>query len=367
MKDVFKIIEQELGKGCDAVLATIVSRKGSVPRGPGTRMAIRADGSFVGTIGGGKVEADVLSEASRIFREGKNRIIGFKLSGEKAAQADMICGGELEVYLELFSGNDASWRDFFKRVLDVRQKGQPALLATLLEEDTPVGPWESNYLYVPEEDRQAGDLPWLNPFFKAIPEILAKGQPVLWTIFEQDPGKRVFLEPLAVTPRLVIFGGGHVSAALCPLAKNIGFQVTVVDDRAEFADSLRFPEADELIVMPFEQADSALCFTPADFVVIMTRGHLHDHQVLRQVLIKPLGYIGMIGSRKKRETIFKALREEQFSEDLIKTVHTPIGLEIQAETPEEIAVSIAAELILVRARRRTVEKNNGKVSSPFCS
>jgi xanthine dehydrogenase accessory factor len=132
--------------------------------------------------------------------------------------------------------------------------------------------------------------------------------------------------------------------------------VTVIDDRPEFASPLRFPEADELIVMPFEQATKNLFFAPEDSVVIMTRGHLYDQMVLGRILNRPLLYLGMIGSRRKGETIFNALREENVSEELLKTIHTPIGLEIGAETPEEIAISIAAELIQVRARKRGGKK-----------
>jgi xanthine dehydrogenase accessory factor len=124
--------------------------------------------------------------------------------------------------------------------------------------------------------------------------------------------------------------------------------VTVFDDRAEFADRRRFPDADDLVVQPFDQMLKDFPIGSNAFVVIVTRGHLHDHQIVRQVLKNPPRYIGMIGSRHKKGIIFKALREEGFSEDLIQSIHTPIGLDIGAETPEEIAVSIVAELIQVR-------------------
>ena len=123
MKDIYQEIDRELGQGHDVVLATIVAQKGSAPRAPGTRFLIRPDGSFEGTIGGGKVEADVLVEASILFAEKKNRTIRFRLTGEEAAETEMICGGELEIHLEFFPGGDASHREFIKRILDLRQKG----------------------------------------------------------------------------------------------------------------------------------------------------------------------------------------------------------------------------------------------------
>jgi xanthine dehydrogenase accessory factor len=353
MKDILQIIEQELAQGGEVVLATIVDQKGSAPRAPGTRFLIRPEGSFEGTIGGGKVEADILAEAQKVFVEKKNKIIHFRLTGEEAAETEMICGGELDILLELFSGWNASHLAFFKRITDLRQKGTSAIMATLLEEVPSSALWDSKFLYVPGEDQPLENEAWVAPVEKDLPGILTQGLPVLLTTVAQQKERKIFLEPIMGSPRLFIFGAGHVASALCPLAKRVGFQVTVLDDRAEFAAPSRFPEADDLIVQSFEQSLDDLCFVPEAFVVIMTRGHLHDHQVLRQVLDKPFHYIGMIGSRNKREVIFNALRKEKFSEELIKSVHTPIGLDIQAETPEEIAVSIIAELIQVRNQSQT--------------
>ncbi|MEW6184494.1 MAG: XdhC family aldehyde oxidoreductase maturation factor [Thermodesulfobacteriota bacterium] len=357
MSPIFSAIEGELRKGRGLALATIISSRGSTPRGPGTRMMIRSDGSFIGTIGGGKIEAEVLAESSAIFKEKKNKIIAFQLKGEEAAQADLICGGELEIFLEYYPGKDEAILDFFSRMANLRNQDRPALFATLVEEGPSFGAEKRLFLFVSGEDQEREPPFWLNLQSPSLPEVLRKKTPVLWTGFVQDKEKRIFLEPLVSTPRLIIFGAGHVSAALCPLAKTIGFQVTVVDDRADFASPDRFPEADDLVVRPMEQTAGEFRFLPTDFVVIMTRGHLFDHQVLRRVLSRPLNYIGMIGSRKKMETIFKALREEKFPAELLNTVHSPIGLEIGAETPEEIAVSIAAELIQVRARNRGKRNN----------
>jgi xanthine dehydrogenase accessory factor len=209
---------------------------------------------------------------------------------------------------------------------------------------------------VPGEDQPLEDIPWIAPFRKDFPGLLSKGQPVLLNAVAQGKEKKIFLEPLLASPHLYIFGAGHVSAALCPLAKKVGFQVTVFDDRPEFADSHRFPEADGIIVRPFDRLLDHVIIGPKAFVVIMTRGHLHDHQVLRQILKNHPRYIGMIGSLHKRGVIFESLRQENFSEDLIKSIHTPIGLNIQAETPEEIAVSIVAELIQVRSQSQTRKK-----------
>ncbi len=155
---------------------------------------------------------------------------------------------------------------------------------------------------------------------------------------------------------MFLFGAGHVSRPLCRLAKMAGFRVVVIDDREEFPTTARFPEADELLVRSFDADLNELSLGPNAYIVIITRGHLHDHQILRQVLKKPLGYLGMIGSRRKTGIIFEALRREGFSEEKIKSVHAPIGLAINAQTPEEIAISIIAELIQVRGEGQVRKK-----------
>ena len=358
MKDLYQIIEQELAQGGDIVLATIVAQKGSAPRAPGTRFLIRPDGSFEGTIGGGKVEAEVLAEAQKVFKERKNRIIRFRLTGEEAAETEMICGGELEIHLEFFSGTIPAHREFYKKIIDLLQKGRSALIVTLLGEVQSVDFGDSKCLYIPGEEQLLKNISWIEIVRKDLLAVLSKGQPAMLTPIVQDREKKIFLEPLMAPPHLFLFGAGHVASALCPLAKTIGFQITVFDDRPEFADPSRFPEADELIVRPFTRLLDDIPIPPHAFAVIMTRGHLHDHQVLRQVLDKPFRYIGMIGSLRKREIIFEALRQEGFAETLIRSVHSPIGLDIQAETPEEIAVSVVAELIQVRNQAKTEKEKN---------
>jgi xanthine dehydrogenase accessory factor len=348
MKDILTKIKLELDQGKDVVLATIVDQKGSAPRAPGTRFMIRPDGSFEGTIGGGKVEAQVLDEAQKVFREKKNRILHFRLTGDDAAETEMICGGELEILLDFFPGAESSPVEFFDEIYRLQQLGKTGLIVTLIEDRPSAGPLDSKFLYVPGEEPSGNEQPWAKEVRKILPEFMEAGQYRLMEVMLQGKETRMFLEPLVSGPHLYLFGAGHVSAALCPLVKKVGFKVTVFDDRIEFANTNRFPDADEIVVRSLDRILEDESITSNAFAVIMTRGHLHDHQVLRQALGYPFHYIGMIGSRHKRETIFRALRQENFSEDLINSVHTPIGLDINAETPEEIAVSIVAELIQVR-------------------
>jgi xanthine dehydrogenase accessory factor len=159
----------------------------------------------------------------------------------------------------------------------------------------------------------------------------------------------VLVEPLMAASFLYVFGAGHVSKQIVPLANLVGFHVVVIDDREEFADPGFFPAAKEIRYLPFEGAVERLAIDEASFVVIVTRGHIHDKTVLAQTLKTGARYIGMIGSTRKRDIIYQKLLEEGFTQQDLDRVHSPIGLDIGAETPEEIAVSIVAELIKTRA------------------
>jgi len=180
--------------------------------------------------------------------------------------------------------------------------------------------------------------------------ILKKRQPE--NIFYKDrEGKEleVYVEPVMKEPVLYIFGGGHVSLQIVPLAARVGFRVVVIDDRPEFVDPKKFPDAAEVHEYPFEGVLDRLQVDGSSYLVIVTRGHMHDRTVLTQSLRCDAKYIGMIGSRRKKAILYKKLLEEGFTQDELDRVYSPIGLDIGGETPEEIAVSIVAELIKVRA------------------
>lgn len=352
MKDLIQGIEQELGQGREIVLATIIHQKGSAPRTQGTRFLIRPDGTFLGSIGGGRLEADVLQEAPKVFREKKQRLLSFRLKGEEAAETEMICGGEVDIYLELFSGLNRFDRELFQKILSLRQQGHPAVLATWIEDGLSADHPDRKGLFGAGEGPGSESLPWLRPLIEDHPRLLEGCQNTPITILAQWEGKTILLERLVSPAPLYIFGAGHISLYLCSLCKMVGFQITVFDDRAEFANPQRFPEADEIQVRPFDQIFETYPFGPQAYVVVVTRGHLHDYQIIRQILKNPPAYLGMIGSRHKKAVVFKALKEEGFSEDQIGRIHSPIGLAINAETPEEIAVSITAQLIQVRGEGR---------------
>jgi len=171
----------------------------------------------------------------------------------------------------------------------------------------------------------------------------------------------IYIEPVFSEPVLYIFGAGHISQHLARMAALVQFQVVVIDDREKFANRDRFPTADQILVRGFDGIAEDIPFDEDSYIVIVTRGHLHDYTVLRAVLGSPACYIGMIGSRHKRDIIYRQLQDEGVTQEQLDAVHAPIGLDINADTPEEIAVSITAELIKIRGRGRPAGGKEWKV------
>jgi xanthine dehydrogenase accessory factor len=178
--------------------------------------------------------------------------------------------------------------------------------------------------------------------------LLKEMKPKVLVLSAENRKMEILLEPVFSEPTAYVFGGGHVSEQLAPLAKRVHFKVVVIDDREMFANRERFPEVDEVIVSEFEKCFDQLNMDDSSYIVIVTRGHLYDGFVLEQAVKTNARYIGMIGSKKKIETLYQNLMKKGISKEALKRVHAPIGLDINSETPEEIAVSIIAELIKVR-------------------
>lgn len=336
-----------------AVLATITRLTGSGPRGAGTKFLIMEDGSYTGTIGGGLLEAEVLKKAEEVFTTGKPTILNLSLMGKDVAETDMICGGDVEVFLEPLFPDDQGGADVLKRMADIQKRGGSGLLVTVLD----TGIWEdkrSLKVFLDVTGERTGGLGEMENVESALrrtmPQRLARREPNVEG-FELSPGEhvQVFVEPVVSDPFLFVFGGGHVSSQIVPLASRVGFKVVVIEDRLEFADPVRFPGAEGVYCYPFEGVVGRFPVDEASYIIIVTRGHLNDKRILEQSLRTRAKYIGMIGSRRKKAMIYEKLLEEGFTRKDLERVYAPIGLDIGAETPEEIAVSIVAELIKVRA------------------
>ncbi|MFO7497621.1 MAG: XdhC family protein [Desulfobacterales bacterium] len=337
-----------LDEGRPFVLATIVSRHGSTPRTAGTRMIVTADGGIRGTIGGGLVEAKVIAAAGGVLRSKHPQVIPFDLTRSEVADMDMICGGRLEVLLECVApGTPAEgvlrgWRDALAR-------RQACRVVTVIRFSgaTVAG---TDHLLIQDRRVVFGGRSLSD---EALERILDKGGGAGDLRSVALGGDLAVVESVLPGETVYLFGAGHVAHPTSRLAAFAGFRIVVVDDRPEFASLERFPDAEDVRVVPdFGAALNGCRLDPDAFVVILTRGHLHDKTVLAQALRTDAGYIGMIGSRRKRDHIYAALLQEGFTEADLQRVFSPIGLPIDAETPEEIAFSIVAELIQVRARRR---------------
>lgn len=353
MESIYRDIAENLQKGEFLVLATIIKLTGSGPRGVGTKCLVKVDGSFLGTIGGGVLEATVLKKAENIFKMRLPDRLSFSLKGTDVANTDMLCGGDTEIFLEPLAPEDSGAVAVFKNVSDIQKRGGSGIVAILLNTEL----WEkgkASRMFLGSGGQRAGSL----HVEEGIEEKLAQGVGDFLKMrqgtilaYRDSAGRNLefFVEPVAADPVLYVFGAGHVSSKIVPVASMAGFKVVVVDDRPDFADPGKFPEASKVYRYSFEGVMEKLPVDESSFLVIVTRGHIHDKVVLAQALKTKARYIGMIGSRRKVSAIFERLKEEGFSEDDLKRVHAPIGLEIGAETPEEIAISIVAELIKVRA------------------
>lgn len=321
MKKLTHKLIAALEKGQNAALCTILESTGSSPRGAGARLAVFADGSTAGTIGGGKAELLAAQEALTLFDGGKPCLRTYDLGPEKPSAIGMICGGTVKVFFQLLTPQE----------LPVLRKMYDAL-------NTDANAWLS--LRVTDGIVET---------FEIVNEVEAAADPTLFSrrAVLREGETLVYAEPLVRAGRVFVFGGGHVGQALVPVLAGVGFRVSVYDSRPELANAEHFAQAEQIICGSYEQI--TVKPTENDYVVIMTPGHQGDFALLSQVLRLQTRYVGCIGSRHKIARTKELLREAGISDEAIARVHWPIGLPILAETPAEIAISIAAELIKCRA------------------
>ena len=346
MKNITKTAIELLESGESFVQATILTSSVSTPRGAGSCMLVLGDGSICGTVGGGALEGGIIKTAPQIMREKRARVINVVLDGNDENAVDVICGGTASVLVDYIDPGHPGHLEFFNELHSALHSGTQARIVT-------VPP-------VPESSATRHQCLMLQNG----PPLGADGlEPAVIKAIETRSGSYdaftkldnfdVYLHSVGTDGVAYIFGAGHCGEKLAPVLGTVGFGIVVIDDREEFANAERFPEADDIIVpesmdMPF--GDRA--FGSDSYIIIVTRGHVHDELVLRSALRTSAGYIGMIGSKRKREAVYERLLKDGFAQSDIDRVYSPIGVSIAAETPEEIAISIAAEMIRVRAERR---------------
>ncbi|MBE6997378.1 MAG: XdhC family protein [Ruminococcaceae bacterium] len=335
MKKLFDALRDALQRGEDAVLVTIVASSGSAPRGTGARMLVTAAGRVCGTIGGGAVEYKGEQIAQDILRTKRSRQENFRLYKNDVADLGMVCGGTVDVYFRFIPAGDADVLRLIDQCAGIFDALEPAWLISELTEGG---------LSVYSEKRGVlGDA--------VPPEVIAAlgVRPA-----QVEAGEKVYYcEKLLQPGRVYIFGGGHVARALAPALIAADFACVVLDDRPDFLDPADFGGARTRRIDPADISDVLRDLTENDYVCIMTRGHKDDMDIQRQVMRSPVRYIGVIGSARKQRTVKERILAMGYDEAEFDKVVSPIGLDIGAETPAELAVSITAQLIMVRAGKGT--------------
>jgi xanthine dehydrogenase accessory factor len=342
-----KTIDRELNHGNPVVLISIMSLQGSTPRHDGAKMIVGADGKAYGTIGGSLIEAAAITEAKKVLAAKKSTIMMFELSGRDAAAPGMICGGKAEILLDCIEPSEAN-RGFSRQWAEAVASGKDFFIFTHLggaSENTRV---LGHAVFIPDGDVSVSTSLVKDDINKLKPELHTVSTTSILLLGDT----RVLADRIRKLKTVYCFGAGHVAVPTAHLAASVGFRVVVIDDRAEFSCSQRFPEAyNTIVIQDFCCAFTGLDIDKDSFIVIVTRGHQYDRAVLELSLNTSAGYIGMISSKRKRAAIYEALMAEGVSKERLDFVHSPIGLDIGGETPEEIAVSIVAELIKVRSEQ----------------
>lgn len=362
MQNLYRDIVGLLGKRESLVLATIFHTAGSSPRTAGTKMLIRADGSILGTIGGGRLEADVIRLAGEVFTPGKTLMHSFDLTSKDIAGTDMICGGKGEILIDFIDADDKNAVKVYEAAAGAMERREKAWLVTVLERLPGDAGLKRQQCLAKQDGTLIGAVD-CDPYLL---EKLIAG-PAKITIHSEAFGRQRFLvESLRPGSTVYIFGAGHVSQEIAPLASHVGFRTIVLDDRADFANHERFPAPTEIMLIDSFTGLSQLEIDDDSYLVIVTRGHLYDKVVLEQVLRTNPRYIGMIGSRSKRDLIFQELIAMGHEKSELDRVHAPIGTNIGAETPQEIAVSIVGELIKVRSEKEHQHQERSKKGEGPC-
>ena len=348
MKEVFEDAVDKLGNGEPVVLATVIRTKGSTPQKPGAKLLVRQDGSGVGTLGGGCVEGDIWFAAKQLMQDGGSaEYKEYELNEELAAEDGLVCGGTMYFLIDpVYSPED--YLPYAEEISDAYNGKGAVAVATVIKSGDDGISVIGDKLFIRENGDTEGSLGSKDIDVAAIDkafELMVHGRNEYVTT---ATGAKYFIEAYTTPPQLVICGGGHVSRALASLAKPLEFRLFITDDREEFANQNRFPEADIVVNDKPEDALPTLPINPNTFIVVATRGHRYDNTALLAAAKTSAKYVGLMGSKRKTILIYEDLMRSELTKDRIKEIRSPIGLDIRARTPEEIAISIMSEILMFR-------------------
>ena len=362
------LIEEIAGlKDEKTALASLIWSSGSIPMSERAKMLVKEDGKLLGTIGGGCLEAEILNAGREVIETNTPHLTCYTMTEKQAGESGLNCGGSVRIYTEpvdLQSGVV-----MYREIHRARIERKGCIMATLLDVSRPAKAGCGKML-VYEDGTRSGtlglgeaDQQVLNNVEKVLAreggllvELELDSDQASGPLLASDRAVEVFIEPFLPAPVLYVFGGGHVGGQICKLAKNVGFQVVVIDDRPMFANASRHPDADDHVVEEMDRVFQELELDEQSYIVAATRGHQHDEIVVEQAIRTPARYIGMLGSERKKMLMWKRLVERGGSRQRLDQVYAPIGFNIGADTPEEIAVSVVAELIKVRRGSRKAWK-----------
>jgi len=344
--DIFKRLLKLLDEGKSAVLATLIRTKGSTPQKPGARLIFTEEGKSFGTLGGGCVEADVIHWAKELLAASRTPLYRkYHLNADLAARDGLVCGGSMYFFIDPFipgSSNHA----LLKTIVQLLDSNKSAVLATIIE--APHTEWVGKKMVLSEGGLWEGDWPSELKWDSIIPaDMLTRSFGGLEIVAPSEE-LAVCVETLVAAPLLILMGGGHVNRALAQFAGSLGFRIVVADDRPEFANRERFPRAQQILVGDYSDILQQIRVPANSFIIIATRGHKFDEDATRAAAQTPAGYIGLLGSKRKCILIAERLLESGISPERLQHIHGPVGLDIGARTPEEIALSILSEIILMR-------------------
>lgn len=367
MKEIFQAVAEALMDQQPVALLTVIRSIGSTPRHAAAKMVVRADGSCVGTIGGGSMEHQAIRDAQAALSTGNPRLTKYPLIG-KTPDSLGLCGGTQEVFIDVLkpwagNGRPDQTLELFETIVAACDAGEPAALVTIVNSEDGLTGQVGEKILVRYDTSTRGELGGGDLETR----ILSEAQKALrrnrstrlgyqpqvdrltrLNTSEQEP-MELFVDVVQPRSELLIIGAGHIGLALAALGRILGMRVVVVDDRPEWAE--RFPEADEVIIVSYDAGRESLermpiSITPSSHVVVATWGW--DEPALEQVVTSPAPYIGLVASRRKAKIIFDDLLTRGVPEEDLARVRVPAGLDLRAERPEEIALSIIAEMLLLR-------------------
>jgi xanthine dehydrogenase accessory factor len=336
-RETLTAIREALARGESVALATIVDTRGSTPQRAGAALVLRDGGAMTGTLGGGCIEAEAAEVAADVLASGRARLLDFELTEDIAVDYGLACGGRERIYVTRVTAgaaNVAATRELLAAI----DAHQPIAIAMRLAEDDAPSPFAA--VVSPDGAARAGEIA-----DEAL-RVLAGPHPRP-RVLRLATGDELYVEPITPPVEVVVVGAGHVGRAVASAAAFLGHRVVVIDDRADFANNERFPGA-EVICGDIGASISARVVSPSCAVVIVTRGHKYDYEALAAAVRTPAFYVGLMGSRRKVALIYRQLAADGVPAERLRDVRAPIGLDIGAVTPEEIALSIMAEITAAR-------------------